>query len=408
MRFIGLDVHRDFFEVAICEDARVRSAGRFRTDTLAIELFAQSLGRDDQVALEVTGCAAAIAKIVAPHVEQVVMANSKEVKAIAWAKAKTDKLDAQTLARLLASGFLPGVWRPDDATRALRRRISRRAQLVRARTRAKNEIHAVLLRNLKGKPPVSDLFGKGGRYWLDGQDLPTDEHQTVAGCIRQIEFLDEEIDLIDRELAASALERSDIKRLMTIPGVGVTCAAALMACIGDIGRFPSPKNLVGYLGLDPRVRQSGTEPARHGRISKEGSALTRHMLVEAAWIASQSPGPLRAFAERIRARRGAQIAAVAVARKLALISWHMLVRGEDYAFARPSLTRKKLRLLELRCGAAPNRGRRNKSPIFATASQRAHERELAVQAEVAYKRSVADWQAQQKRSGAGVSPGRAS
>jgi transposase len=91
----------------------------------------------------------------------------------------------------------------------------------------------------------------------------------------------------------------------------VVTASTFVAAIGDIHRFTSARKLVGYLGLDPKVRQSGVGPARHGRISKQGSATVRHTLVEAAWAAVRSPGPLRAFYERVRARRGAQVAAVA-------------------------------------------------------------------------------------------------
>jgi transposase len=92
-------------------------------------------------------------------------------------------------------------------------------------------------------------------------------------------------------------------------------ACALPAAIGDAKRFPSSRQLVSYLGLDPRVRQSGSEPARHGRISKQGRGETRHVLVEAAWHAARTTGPLRAFHERIAVRRGRNIATVAVARK---------------------------------------------------------------------------------------------
>jgi transposase len=116
--------------------------------------------------------------------------------------------------------------------------------------------------------------------------------------------------------------------------------------------------LVGYLGLDPRVRQSGSEPARHGRISKQGPGETRGLLVEAAWHAARTTGPLRAFHQRLAARRGSNVATVAVARKLALIAWHMLTRGEDYAFVRPSLVREKLRRLELMLGADRQQGKR--------------------------------------------------
>jgi hypothetical protein len=121
--------------------------------------------------------------------------------------------------------------------------------------------------------------------------------------------------------------------------------------VRDGSRSGTPSRLVGYLGLDPRVRQSGPGPARHGRISKQGSAPARYALVEAAWSMVRQPGPLRAFYERIRTRRRHQVAIVACARKLACLFWCLLTREEDYAYAQPSLTKKKLRRLELAAGA---------------------------------------------------------
>jgi transposase len=404
MRFIGLDVHRDFCEVAIAEAGEVRLAGRVQTEPEALALFAQSLGGDDEVALEVTGNALEIARIIEPHVARVVLANPKAVKGITRAGAKTDKIDARTLAKLLAGGFLPAVWLPDEQTRILRRRISARAQLVRQRTRAKNQVHATMIRNLKGKPPVSDLFGVRGRRWLEAQVFPTDEQETVAACLRQIEFLDREIALVEKALAEQVLGSVEMRRLLTLPGVNFVTAAALLAAVGDIGRFPTSRQLVSYLGLDPRVTQSGSEPARHGRISKQGPGETRHVLVEAAWHAARAPGPLRAFHARVAARRGSNIATVAVARKLAVIAWHMLSRGEDYAFARPSLTREKLRRLELMTGAEHQKGKR--IGVFATKEQHDLDKQLAAQAELAYRRLAQDWQPAIK--GTGAAPGRAS
>ena len=130
------------------------------------------------------------------------------------------------------------------------------------------------------------------------------------------------------------------------------------------------------------------------------------MLVEAAWHAARTTGPLRAFHERIAVRRGRNIATVAVARKLAVIAWHMLSRGEDYAFARPSLTREKIRKLELLTGAERRKGKRNPVRIFATPAQHRLEKELAAQAESAYRRLAQDWQSAMK--GTGAAPGRAS
>jgi transposase len=193
-----------------------------------------------------------------------------------------------------------------------------------------------------------------------------------------------------------------------ISGVNMICAATFLAAIGDIRRFESPRKLVGYLGLDPRVSQSGTSPATHGRISKQGSMRARHALVEASWSLVRQPGPPHAFYQRIRARRGHQVAIVASARKLACLFWCLLTRSEDYAYQQPSLTAKRLRLLEIRAGANTHKGIH--TGVFATRERmRAAERELARQAEGAYRRTVADWQkTQAKKKGAGATPGRAS
>jgi transposase len=405
MRFIGLDIHRDFCEVAISEGGKARRAGRVAARRAELELFAQSLGADDRVVIEATGNALAIARILAPHVCEVVLAHSRKVRAIAEAKVKTDAVDACTLAELLAADLVPRVWVGDESTRLLRRLVSRRRQLVKQSTSTKNEIHAVLLRNLKGRPPVSDVFGRAGLQWLRALELGIDERETVDAGLRQLEFVRAEIVRVERTIAEQALASAEIRRLMTIPGIDATTAAALMAAIGDIGRFPTPRHLVGYLGLDPKLRQSGVSKPRQGRISKEGSAAARHALVESAWGAARAPGPLRAFAERTAARRGRHIAAVAVARKLAVLAWHLLSRGEDYAYQRPSVVRRKLRRLELKTGAPRAKRRAGATPLWGSRPQDDLERELARQAELAYRRLVADWQRTRPKSGAGCDTG---
>jgi transposase len=338
----------------------------------ALELFAGSLGRDDQVALEVSGNAREAARIIRPHVAKLVAVSPTDT-GIRAARAKTDRLDARALAKLLAAGQLDGVWVPDERTRAMRRRLGRRAQLVRVRTKAKNEIR-----------------------------------ETVDGCLRQLDFCEREIAEVERVIAKEALASAEIRRLMTIPGMNVITASAFMAAIGDIGRFPDRKKLVGYLGLDPKVRESGTTAASRARISKQGSSSGRYALIEASWSVILAPGPMHAFFERIRARRGHQAAIVAVARKLACLCWCMLTRGEDYAYAQPSLTAKKIRRAEIRAGAPKRKGVK-RGTWAANAAIRQAERELAVQAEVAYKRTVADWErTQARRKGAGATPGRAS
>ena len=207
------------------------------------------------------------------------------------------------------------MWTPDEGCRRLRRRLARREQLVHARTRAKNEIHAVLMRRLQGKPPVSDLFGVKGRQWLMSLELPIEETETIQAGMRHIAFLDAEIGEVERLIAKQALLSADARRLMSVPGVNLICAASFLAAVGDIHRFRTSRQLVAYLGLDPKVRQSGEQPARSGRITKRGSAQARWAMVEAAWSVVRQPGPLHAFYQRIRGRRGHGKAIVAAARK---------------------------------------------------------------------------------------------
>lgn len=175
------------------------------------------------------------------------------------------------------------------------------------------------MRRLVPKPGFSDLFGKAGRTWLAELELPAAERESVDSAMRQIEFCESEIAAIEKLVAAEALGSEEIRRLMSVPGVGAITAAAFMAAVGDIRRFGSAKKLTGYLGLDPIVRQSGSAEASYGRISKQGSAAGRYALVEASWSVVKAPSPLRAFYERTKGRRGASVAIVATARKLACL-----------------------------------------------------------------------------------------
>ena len=406
-RGIGLDVHRDFCVVAICEDGKVRSAGRVPSTPEGLGALSESLLPTDRVALEVTGSCWEVARILEPHVNRVIVVSPDDT-GISSARAKTDKLDSRTLASLLWKGELDAVWMPDERCRVLRRRLARREQLMRTRTRAKNEIQAVLARRLQSKPPFADLFGVKGRHWLAGLELPVEERESVDAGLRQISFIDTELAAVDRLIAQQALAWPEIRRLMTVPGVNLICAASFLAAIGEPSRFLTSRKLVAYLGLDPKVRQSGEAPARSGRISKRGSASARWALVEASWSVVKQPGPLRAFYERIRARRGHGKAIVATARKLTVLFWCMLTRSEDYAHQRPALTKKKQRQLELTAGA-PARTRQA-AGIWSTNRAILHaERALAEQAEVSYQRMVTDQKAGRpsRKVGASATPERA-
>lgn len=391
MRVVGLDIHRVFAEAVMLDDGKIVRLGRVGMTRDHLGAFAQTLTHDDHVVVEATGNAAAVVEVIAPHVGRVVIANPRQVRMIAHAKIKTDTIDATVLAKLYASGFLPEVWVPDSMTQALRRQVTRRNQIVRQRVRLKTITQSVLLAHLLPQCPHADLFGNRGRNWLLAQHLPPDERDAVERHLREYDRLGEDLKAVERELARDALADASVKRLMTIPGIDMVVALGLTAAIGPISRFKGPDQLVAYIGLNPSVYQSGEGRPQHGRITKQGRSHARSMLVEAAWQAVRGPGPLRAFYQRVSARRGNHIAAVAVARKLAVILWHMLTKGEDYAGVRPALHAKKLRDLELRSGQPVRRGQRGAAYEYNLTRTRQEEKRRAEQSEVAYRRLTEGW-----------------
>src|SRR5881275_1182235 len=168
---IGMDIHRTFAEVVFWEEGRLRPAGRVSMTRSRLEGFGRGLGKEDEVVIEATGNAMAVVRTLSPYVARVIVANPLQVKAIAHAHVKTDKIDAGVLASLRAADFLPEVWLPDPDTERLRRLVARRNQVVRHRTRIKNEVHAILHAHLI-PPCPHDLFAQLGRQWLSRQMLP--------------------------------------------------------------------------------------------------------------------------------------------------------------------------------------------------------------------------------------------
>jgi len=273
-RCIGVDVHRDFAQVAIWENGTVRHAGRVEICGESLRVFADSLGPEDEVAIEATCNTHAIVRAIEPRVARVVVSNPMKTRAIAEAKVKTDKVDAAVLAELLAADYLPSVWVADEGTQALRRQVARRTQIVRQRTRLKNQVQAILHRNLVERCPFADLFGVKGRCWLNDQHLPPDEHHAVEALLRQLDFHGQELRIIDAALGRIALERTEVRRLMTIPGVDATVALSLLAAVGDFRRFRPPSS---SCPISDSTRACGSQAARPLRMggSPRTDARTR-------------------------------------------------------------------------------------------------------------------------------------
>jgi len=263
---------------------------------------------------------------------RVEIADALKVKGLAPLACKTDRIDAHVLAELARRDLVPALWLPDPAVRAERERARFRLHLVRQRTRLKARIHATLL--AFGHPcPVSDLFGARGRALLAGLALPEPWAGNVRASLQLIDQLDAQTEALERELRRLGAEHPYVALLTSMPGVAWILGYTIAAEIGDIGRFSAPRKLVGYTGLTPRVMQSG-ERDRRGPLTKNGPRYLRWAYIEAAQHACRYP-PYHDLYVRTKRRlgrnRGAKVAAITVARRLAEATWWMLTRNQPFA-----------------------------------------------------------------------------
>jgi transposase len=394
MQYTGLDVHKQFV-VGATLDARgtLLRQWRFPTTPEALRKFAQQLGPDDAVCLESTTNAVAIHRLLAQSAGQVVLSNPLQTKAIASAKVKTDKVDATVLAQLLRADYLPGVWVPDDPTLRRRGVVSYRQALVRQRTQAKNRIHSLLHRNLVPLPDVSDLFGQRGRTFLQQVELPLDDRLQLDQELVLLQLFDHQVEQAGERLAHAAADDPRTALLLSLPGVSHQVAIGVLAALGTIDRFPDPKHLVSYFGLDPLGKRSADQPFGPTRISKRGRSHARWLLVEAATAAIRVPGPLQSFYARLRKRKGHSKAIVGTARKLAVLVWHLLTSGQPYAWAPPVRTHEKIRRLQILAGqpklpSGSKKGQPSKGGRAAYEQRRQADHNLARLAQTQYEELV--------------------
>jgi transposase len=291
--------------------------------------FRQFGGEAVQVAVEACGFWPAFREVVEPEVKRLVLVHPQRVKAIASAKLKNDRVDSATLAHLLRCDLLPESWKADRETQARRQQVRLRTTLVRQRTRLKNQVHAVL--HQQGlRSPVSDMFGRRGRLWLQSVQLPAQARASVHTCLHMIDCYDAEIQKQNLQLREKAKQDERVRWLTSIPGVGECSAMMLLAEIGDITRFSSKEALCSYAGLVPRVRESAGKAARSG-ITRQGSSALRWILVEAAQVATRSSPAAKRYYERLLRKKHKHVARVALARKLLLAVYALLHDGGMFA-----------------------------------------------------------------------------
>ncbi len=280
---------------------------------------------------------------VQPLVGRAVVANAGKVKLIAAARVKTDKIDVFALAKLLAAGWMPEVWVPPVDVRELRGLIAHRRQLVKQRTRLKNHLHSLLHRHQLAVVD-GDPFAEKNRAWWDGLKVSPVEHLHLRHDLKALAEADEQIGEVETELqrlSTTAPWAEQMTYLIQLPGFGLLTAMTILAAIGDVVRFETAKQLVGYAGLGAGVHDSG-QTHRTGRITKSGRREMRWALVEAAWAAVEGFSYWKERYERLSQRMHPNQAIVAIAHQLLIAVWHVLTERAADAHADPKRVAVKL------------------------------------------------------------------
>jgi transposase len=337
MLHAGLDLSRRKLDVCLLSDRGEH------LDQLAVPPDVDSLGRLARRIDEVHGepvCAVVEsmtgARLVHDTLERegwdVEIADAQKAKGLAPLACKTDKTDSLVLATLSQRDLVPAIWLPDPRVREVRELARFRLHLVRHKSSLKNRIHSTLINF--GRPcPVTDLFGAEGRRLLARLDVPEPWRSNVSVSLELIDHLERQIAAVNRRLREGHADHPYVPLLMSVPGIGWVLAFTIAAEIGEIERFSTPAKLTGYTGLCPRVVQSGDKD-RRGPLSKHGPTYLRWALLEATMHALKHPAYRERYQRnkrRLGKQRGAKVAQVDVARRLAHAIWHMLTRNEGFA-----------------------------------------------------------------------------
>jgi transposase len=329
MVHVGVDLDKHNSQIAVLTDDGEIVQQRLANEATLLEKFFAQLPRQTPVAIEASGTWWWLVDLLEQLGHRPVLSNPKQTKAIAAARLKNDRVDAERLALLLRGDLLPTVWIPPAALREARELVRHRIQLVWLRGVIRNRLQAMLARrNLQPTSGKSWLTQRGQRE-LQQLPLPEAPSRIREDCAALLPTRDAQIRRLDVDLVTRWGQDPRVQRLMTIPGIGPFIAIVLVLELGDIHRFATAKRVASYVGLTPRVRGSAGR-VRAGHITKEGNRLLRWVLVLAATQAVRRPGPLRAWFHAVKKRRGKKVARVALARRLAEIVFHVWQQECDY------------------------------------------------------------------------------
>jgi transposase len=329
MKIIGCDLHTRYQQVAMLDqETGELMERRLEHESGEARAFYAGLEGEVRVGIEATGHTRWFERMLAEMGHELWIGDAAQIRAAMVRKQKTDARDAAHLLELLLSGRFPRLWRPTAAERDLRQLVWHRQKLVWMRTALANQLHALAMG--EGVCRKKKLFTKKGRLELEGLNLDAWASRRRQELLRMLDQMEASLKEFDQAVAEQAEQNPAAMLLMSHPGVGPVTSLAFVLTLGPVGRFERSKQVVSYLGLNPREHSSGGRQ-RLGAISKQGNPMMRSLLVEAGHTAARLDHELRQDYQRLKQRRGSGVAKVAIARKLAVRMYWMLRRPASYA-----------------------------------------------------------------------------
>ena len=331
---VGIDLHKD--TLTACTFCRCCGELSFRKIACKCrrqiaESFS-SLPRPHTVAIETVGFYRWLWEMLEPIVDNLVLADATQARALAGKRLKTDREDALNVAELLAAGRLPTCYAPTAEVQLLRDLTRHRHGFSRQHARVLCRVKSIMNANNRPGPARLESDGLTRYIKAQGPKLPTRHVEMLWNCVDQLALTERQIAQAEREIATVVerdMFRPDYDILVTFPGVAMVTAATIIAEVGDFHRFTDRKAIGRFAGLNPRVYASGGKQ-RTGHIAKTGSPQLRWVLQQAAWTAFRTDDHVKRILLRIAKRSGRKAAAVGIARKLLTWMWAAVVKGETY------------------------------------------------------------------------------
>ena len=329
MKIVGCDLHTRYQQIAMLDqETGELIERRLEHESGEARAFYAALSSPVRVGIEATGHTRWFERMLAELGHELWIGDAAEIRASMVRKQKTDARDAAHLLELLLTERFPRIWRPTLEERDLRQLVWHRQKLVWMRNAVGNQLHALAMG--EGVCRKKKLFTKKGRAELESLALgPWASHRRQE-LLKMLDQLDQSLHQLDQAVEQQAEQNAEAARLMTHPGVGPVTSLAFVLSIGPVARFERSKQVVSYLGLNPREHSSGGRQ-RLGAISKQGNPMMRSLLVEAGHTAARLDAELRQDYQRLKQRRGSGVAKVAMARKLAVRMYWMLRSQAGYA-----------------------------------------------------------------------------